>query len=445
MAWILKRGQMLVARGMQAACIIERELGEGGQAEVYRVRIGEQDYALKWYRPEYLAVRDLRMWERLRVAISVGSPSEQFLWPFDFVSLPHTAEYGGYVMPIKPAGFISLVDLMLSKCAPSFRTLTNVGFQLAHCFLKLHAAGLCYRDINFGNVFFDPESGDIRILDNDNVDVNLKPGTIKGTPGFMAPEVGRNEVAPNASTDRFSLAILLFHIFMIGHPLKGKREAELAYDPADYDGSQRLCAENPVFIFDPDDASNRPVPGIHDAILNFWPLYPESLRILFRRSFTIGLRDPESRVMENEWRKEMWSLRDSIFDCTKCDAENFFDIEKAKRKLSLDACWSCGAQLEYPPRMRVGGAHGFNLVVLSKGAQLYPHHLDADMYNFSVVKAEVLANPLRLKNLSRDKWVVKTMDGEASGSTIEVAPGESAALTDGAKIYFGRTEAEVKF
>ena len=243
----------------------------------------------------------------------------------------------------------------------------------------------------------------------------------------MAPEVARNEVAPNASTDRFSLAILLAHIFMIGHPLKGKRESALPCDPADYDGSQRLCAENPIFIFDPDDASNRPVPGIHDAILNYWPLYPES------------------RVMENEWRKEMSVLRDSIFACPKCDAENFFDIEKVKRKLPLEACWSCGHTLDYPSRMQVGGAHGISLVVLSKGAQLYPHHVEADVYSLSASRAEVLTNPLRLKNLSHGPWLAKTGAGDVADSMLEVAPGESATLADGTRIYFGGTEGEVKF
>jgi hypothetical protein len=40
----------------------------------------------------------------------------------------------------------------------------------------------------------------------------------------MAPEVANDVVEPNAASDRFSLAVLLFFIFVIGHPLKGKRE-----------------------------------------------------------------------------------------------------------------------------------------------------------------------------------------------------------------------------
>ena len=125
------------------------------------------------------------------MAISSGTPTEQFLWPFDLVSYPRSNAYGGYLMPIKTPEFVSMADLMRRQTEPTFRALTMVGFSLAHSFLKLHAAGLCYRDINFGNVFFNPDDGDIRIADNDNVDVNLKPGSIKGTPEFHGARGGQ--------------------------------------------------------------------------------------------------------------------------------------------------------------------------------------------------------------------------------------------------------------
>ena len=60
-----------------------------------------------------------------------------------------------------------------------------------------------------------------------------------GTWGFMAPEVGRREADPSAMTDRFSLAVLLFYIFMLGHPLKGRLEMELSFQADDPDGSRR--------------------------------------------------------------------------------------------------------------------------------------------------------------------------------------------------------------
>jgi eukaryotic-like serine/threonine-protein kinase len=439
MAGMLKQGDVLIARNMQSAATIEDTLGEGAQAEVYRARIGDRHYALKWYRPEFLS-GDKRLWERLKVAISSGTPTEQFLWPFDLVSYPRSSAYGGYLMPIKTPEFISMAGLIGGHTEPTFRALTMVGFNLAHSFLKLHAAGLCYRDINFGNVFFNPETGDIRIADNDNVDVNLKPGSIKGTPDFMAPEVARDLVAPNAASDRFSLAVLLFRIFVIGHPLRGKREMTLPYDAGDPDQSHRLCAVDPVFIFDPNNDSNRPVAGVHDCPLSYWPIYPGSLRKLFIRAFTAGLHDPDARVMENEWRKEMCALRDAIFLCPRCGAENFFDLELLRQKKSLNPCWGCQSMLGTPPRMRVGAAYGSHLVMLSPGAQLFAHHLEGDAYNFGSPLAEVVAGPLGLRNLSSGTW---TSRGQ-NGSTQQVRFNEVLPLDSECQIDFGKAEAEVR-
>ena len=63
---------MLIARNMQSAVVVEDMLGEGGQAEVYRARIGDADYALKWYRPEYLAG------DRKTVGPSEGGHQQRF-------------------------------------------------------------------------------------------------------------------------------------------------------------------------------------------------------------------------------------------------------------------------------------------------------------------------------------------------------------------------------
>jgi hypothetical protein len=258
----------------------------------------------------------------------------------------------------------------------------------------------------------------------------------------MAPEVGRRIAEPSAMTDRFSLAVLLFFIFMLGHPLKGRLETELPYDSSDPDGSRRLCADRPLFVYDPLDLSNRPVPGLHDVILNFWPIYPQSLRDLFTRSFTIGLSDPDERVMENEWRKEMCRLRDAIFYCPQCTAENFMDIDLLRRKINLNPCWSCGKQVSAPPRMRVGAMHhDSSLLALSSGIRLFPHHLAGETYNFSAPLAEVTGPPLGLKNLSSRKWTSRNPTTEHRWTCHPEAP--SPCGTD-CELIFGQTEGEVR-
>ena len=48
----------------------------------------------------------------------------------------------------------------------------GLGMELAGSFLALHAQGLCYRDISFSNVFFDPATGIPRISSSDTPEMN---------------------------------------------------------------------------------------------------------------------------------------------------------------------------------------------------------------------------------------------------------------------------------
>lgn len=77
-------------------------------------------------------------------------------------------------------------------------------------------------------MFFDPDTGDVLICDNDNVSANgIDNSSVYGTPRFMAPEIVMGQAKPSRNTDLYSLAVLLFYMFMMGHPLEGKLEAEI--------------------------------------------------------------------------------------------------------------------------------------------------------------------------------------------------------------------------
>jgi eukaryotic-like serine/threonine-protein kinase len=195
-----------------------------------------------------------------------------------------------------------------------------------------------------------------------------------------------------------------------------------------------------VFVFDPENDSNRPAPGIHEVVKNFWAIYPKSLRDLFTCGFTRGLCDPSARVMDNTWRKEMCRLRDSIYPCAPCGAELFFDIDYLRSAGALPPCWACQRVPSLPPRMRIGDVRNAAVVVLSPGAQLFPHHLSGDAYNFTTPIAEVMGNPLGLINRSRQKWTARS--GERP--ITEIPPGTVFQVTSPCRIHFGGVEAEVR-
>jgi DNA-binding helix-hairpin-helix protein with protein kinase domain len=440
MSQLLRPQQIVRTVPSGLPCRVEELLGSGSQGEVYRATLEGKAVALKWYLP---AAATAAQRAALELLVKQGPPNDRFLWPIELAETgePATVPGFGYVMPLREARYRGIIDLMKRRVEPSFRALATAGLELAHSYLQLHARGLCYRDISFGNVFFDPESGEVLICDNDNVAVDGQASAgVLGTPRFMAPEVVRGEALPSTQTDLFSLAVLLFYLFMVHHPLEGAREAAIRC--LDLPAMTQLYGTHPIFIFDPADDSNRPVPGYHDNALAFWPIYPQFLRDLFTRAFTEGLRDPQNgRVRESEWRAAMVQLRDALVYCTACGAENFYDADALRARGTPGSCWACGQGLRLPPRIRIGRS----VVMLNHDAKLFPHHVDGQrLYDFSHPVATVSRHPRDpsiwgLTNTSAEKWVISSAVG-----TQEVAPGRSVTLALGTRINFGKVEGEVR-
>lgn len=436
---ILKPKQTVTTESSGIACEVGNILGGGGQGEVYQAVLAGSPVALKWY---YKASATQHQKSALEVLIKNGPPTAKFLWPMDLVSVRGVPGFG-YIMPLREPRYKGIVDLMKRRIEPSFRALATAGIELSDSFLKLHSQGLCYRDISFGNVFFEPDTGEVLICDNDNVAIDGEAvGGVLGTPRFMAPEVVRGEARPSSYTDIFSLAILLFYMFMLHHPLEGKKEASIKC--MDLAAMNKLYGSEPLFIFDPDDRSNEPVRGIHDNALTFWSIYPTFFCDAFTRAFTDGIKDPyNGRVRESEWRNIMVKLRDSIFYCPSCGSELFYDIDTLKsNKGQPPSCWNCHKQVKLPPRLRVRN----NIVMLNHDTILYPHHIDDDrLYDFSKPVALINRNPNNpnkwgLKNLTGEKWVITTPGGKIA----DIEPNRNVPLATGTKINFGKLEAEIR-
>ncbi len=398
-------------------------LGEGGQGAVFTLRSVQQRdavLALKWYRAEAAHPDQFRALSKLA---QLPAPSDSFLWPLEV--LDRSGDGFGYVMPIRPGHYVPIADLLTGRVDAPFSTVVRLCLGLADSFLKLHAQGLCYRDISLGNVFFDPQTGHPLVCDNDNVGVDGQdPARVLGTSRFMAPEVVIGVAQPSTATDLYSLSVLIFYLLMLHHPLQGRRELE--YACFDRDAERELFGNSPVFVFDPNDESNAPEPVIHAAVLEYWPLYPQFIRDDFVRAFTLGLRDPRRRVREGVWRSHLSRLLDGVVVCS-CGRENL-----TEDGTPTGPCWSCGAAIPDPVKLRFGS----RALVLNAGTRVTQHHLRRDYSSEAV--GEVTPHPSRpglwgLRNLSGVSWLVTTSDAQEH----EIAPGRSFGLVVGSSIAFG--------
>jgi DNA-binding helix-hairpin-helix protein with protein kinase domain len=413
---------------------VHKFLGKGRQGEVYAATMGNERVAVKWYRPEWLNL-DPTLGDRLNETRIRMAPSERFLWPADIVTSLDVPGFG-YVMPFREARFREFGELMCEQLQASFRPLTTAGLQAAESYQRLHLQGLCYGDISPGNVALDPDTGEIRISDCDNVDVNGRGwrSATSGTEGFMAPEIIQNIAQPTCWSDLWSLAALLFWVFVKNHPLQGRREYE--HDVLTKELELRLWGRDALFIFDDADDSNQPVEGYNVGALLYWPIYPPFLRELFVTAFTRGIRNPQQRVLETQWRSAMARLRDLIMPCPACGQESFHDSAAPRQH-----CWNCSEELPERRRISLSAA----TIVSAEGACLHAHHLDPRRSPDSAGPlARVVRNArdsglLELQNETEERWLVTPPHGK----TATLGPGDRVGLEAGMRISFGNVEAAV--
>jgi len=421
-------------------CQIMEHLGGGSQGEVYKIKYQDNIMALKWYNDQSAKEQQKKNLEYL---IKIGPPSNKFLWPLQLVQIDGIKNFG-YIMPFRKENFKSIISHVDREVSPTFRSLVSACYELAYNFKMLHAKGLCYCDISFGNVFFEPRLGDILICDNDNVVVNKFENFIEGTMAFMAPEIVTGRSKPDANTDRYSLSVLLFYLMFISHPLEGKLEAGIhCYDD---NAKRKIYGSEPLFIFDPENDSNRPLPEFHNNAILFWKIYPSFIKKLYIKAFTDGLKDPDhGRVYEGEWCKALNNLRDSIFYCQDCGADNFYDEDVFYKTDRAGTCWNCSSNLSLPARLKMISPRK-SVVMLNHDTRLYTCHIKnhGDSNNFSDCLAEVIKNPADprisgLKNISGEKWHVTMPTGES----LEVENEKTFRITKGVKVDFGETTHEI--
>jgi serine/threonine protein kinase len=425
---VLSAGETLRGDRIGHVRIVDR-VGGGAQGEVYRAEhdtLGQ--LAVKWYKPAWATQDQARVLDDL---IARGAPDPRFLWPLARLSRINGTdlrdESFGYAMPLCEAGYIPLVRLVNGKLEPDrqpgFADIIRICQHIVESFRLLHLGGLCYRDLSLANIFFEPETASVRICDVDNVSIDDGSSKVLGTPLFMAPEIVRDTefgTFPSRSTDLHSLAVVLFFLLFIEHPLIGRKVDHGIWDEQH---ALRHFGREPVFVFDPEDHSNRPVSA---HVERYWTLYPEFLRARMLAAFVAGLRDPSSRVTEGEWLRTLGRLRDSMGTCPGCGATVFYDFEA----LDTPQCHACRTPLQRPLVLAIGKRQ----LVVSRHLQFGPEVVDPLPSPGPPIAKSVphptVTGRFGLKNLTGVDWVVTMPDG----SKHPVRPSQAVELSEGVAI-----------
>ena len=329
--------------------VIDKKLGEGGQGYVYKIDYGGQPKALKIYKPGKM--KDPKaFYKNLKNNVSKGAPNASFLWPTDMLKWDgHTF---GYIMDLRPSEYVELVDFMNAKKQvhfESFKAAVTAALEMTAAFRILHSKGYSYQDLSDGNFFINPQTGKILICDNDNVSEYGQNTGILGTPQYMAPEIVRGEAKPSTYTDRFSLAVVIFILITMTHPLEGKRHLCEILTPKN---EQIIYGTDPVFILDPTDRRNAPVAGVHTNIGIVWPELPDYVKNMFIKQFSKEIMmAPQRRATESDWQNMLIQLRSDIVRCGSCRGENFTHNE------AKPVCSGCGKPLPIQRYLKLSGVN----------------------------------------------------------------------------------------
>ena len=343
-------------------------LGEGTFGTTYKARRVSDNLpcALKRFKPQkdpmlvkLLAVvrKNIEKLSKEHIKDYVtGKRSTQIIDPLDENSL-FVFEDGtfGYAMElVDTKKFVSIKTFRTN--VQDVRVVCKAIKNFARAMRSVHLSGWCYKDISSNNVYFDPQSGDVRIIDCDNVSVP-KNKTVLGTPNFIAPEVYET-ATPDMESDFFSMALVLYTLCTGAHPLLGKKV--LAYlDSVNgdlYDRMPIVYGRDAVFVFDPVNKSNEirrykgRLRNYFDSEISYWETLPDSLRNAFIKTFSDGIK-PENKHMrtsDSKWESIADLLiRENTIKCEHCKKYSFSDRTVDGRNIVHKRCWFCDEEMPF--------------------------------------------------------------------------------------------------
>lgn len=423
---MLKQGDKIRILTKGEATILE-ELGSGGQGTVYKVCYGEKEYALKWYHKPSKP----KFYENLKCNIEKGSPASCFLWPLFITEKDEKGRFG-YLMELRDPSYKEFSDFLLAK--EHFSTVSamvEAAIKICVSFRQLHNKGYSYQDLNDGNFFINPITGDVLICDNDNIAPSGENMGVLGKCRYMAPEIiTRKKSCPDTQSDRFSLAVILFLLFFNNHPLEGER---ISRCPCMTEKNERLFyGDDPVFIYDLQKQNNRPVEGIHINVIQLWPLFPKYVRDMFIDQFSEKvMHEPGRRITEKEWlEKVLLRMRHELVKCPACGNEIFLDIEQ-----NNFVCSDC--QYKIQQRMPIIQSGSYR-VAADRDKKVYQYITNSykQLLNTCtgiIVESKKTSGLFGLRNLTQETWILTMKNGK----TRPIEPGETVPLLIGNEIAFG--------
>jgi len=374
-----------------------------GQGDIYRVFNSRKEvFAMKLFHPGSKKKKLLKQIIRL---IKRGQACEVFVIPIEIVDYKQQI---GYVMEYIGPEYMNAAALFngVEKDGVMINLPWHVKLTLLACivepFVVLNTAKLGIMDIKFDNIKIDLNNLKVKVLDTDTIVYSKDKSVVLGTVGFMPPNTMMRRETPNEFNDVYAIAVLIFMTLMGAHPLDGKRRMQPCNEQID----TYLFGTHPVYMFNPNDASNRPIPQDsfgrnQQQVIDKFNKYPKYFKDAMRKTFVDGLYDGEKRTTMTEWLEILERLYNDSFICEQCGEEYFLDANEK-------ACSVCKQELVKPIFIQSEKS-----LPIFNGMTIFSDDLWNTTNHYEVFKVVETKYDGRfgLQNLLRDKAVLKLPNG----------------------------------
>lgn len=301
-----------------------QKIGSGGEGAVYEVPILGSDLVAKVYHGEISHEKQAKL--QGMAAGNDESLRRIAAWPTATLHARADGPIRGFVMP-KVAGYEPIHHLY----GPSHRKqrfpnadwafLVNTARNVAAAFEAIHAHGHVIGDVN-PNLVYVANSTIVKLIDCDSFQVAADGKHYRcevGVPHFTPPELQAHTsfrgVHRTRNHDNFGLALLIFHVLMMGrHPFsgvfagKGDMPLETAIAQFRYAFGQNAAAKS----------MSPPPNSVTTAIL------PGDVTLLFERAFTEPGAQADRRPHPREWVRALESLKGQLRACGQESIHRYF-------------------------------------------------------------------------------------------------------------------------
>lgn len=300
------------------------QIGSGGEGAVYEVPAIGNDVVAKVYHQTVSAVKQAK----LQAMVAVGNDKLRKIaaWPLETLHSSGDKQLRGFLMS-RLTDFEPIHHLY----SPSHRKqrfpdkswafLVYAARNVAAAFEAIHSHGHVIGDVN-PNLVFVTGNSIVKLIDCDSFQIAVDGKHYfceVGVPHFTPPELQKlasfRGVRRTRNHDNFGLALLLFHILLMGrHPFSGV-----------YAGQGDMPLEKSIAEFRYAFGRNAAGKGMRPPPNSMTPeMLPAAVAGLFERAFTEPGAHPEGRPHAKDWVVALDALKSQLFSCMHNPVHKYF-------------------------------------------------------------------------------------------------------------------------